>query len=51
MRSIGNRLAPAWADFPAEGGPHNDPFFNINTRDDLVIAESWLSGQGAQLRI
>lgn len=51
MRSIENWLAPAWADFPAGSGPHNDPFFNINTRDNLVIAERWLAGQRAQLRI
>ena len=44
MRSIEKWLTPAWADFPAEGGPDGDPFFNINTPADLATAERWLAG-------
>lgn len=43
MRSIEHWLTPAWADFPPEGGPEGDPFFNINTPADLAAAERWLS--------
>lgn len=52
MRSIENWLSPAWADFPPEGGPGGDPFFNINTRADLATAECWMSKNlpGIQLR-
>jgi molybdopterin-guanine dinucleotide biosynthesis protein A len=42
LRDIQDRLTPAWADFPAMGGPKGDPFFNINTRADLETAEIWL---------
>ena len=45
MSSIENWLTPARADFPPEGGPDGDPFFNINTRDDLATAERWLSAR------
>ena len=43
MRSIEHWLTPAWADFPPEGGPDGDPFFNINTPAELATAERWLS--------
>jgi molybdopterin-guanine dinucleotide biosynthesis protein A len=43
MRSIEACLSPASADFPPEGGPDGDPFFNINTAADLQNAEEWLS--------
>lgn len=42
MRDIEHWLEPTWADFAAEGGPAADPFFNINTPDDLETAERWL---------
>lgn len=45
MRSIENWLTPAWADFPPEGGPDGDPFFNINTGEDLYTAERWLAAR------
>lgn len=51
MRSIENRLTAHRIDFPAGGGPDGDPFFNINTPEDLATAESWMSGQHDQLRI
>lgn len=51
MHSVENWLTPVWADFPPEGGPEGDPFFNINTAADLAAAERWLSGQHGQLRI
>ena len=44
MREAEQWLTPAWADFPAQGGPEGDPFFNINTTADLATAERWLSG-------
>jgi molybdenum cofactor guanylyltransferase len=44
MRDIEHWLEPTWADFPKEGGPDGDPFFNINTPEDLAAAERWLSG-------
>jgi len=43
MRDVEHWLTPAWADFPAKGGPEGDPFFNINTPEDLTTAERWLS--------
>lgn len=43
MRDIERWLEPAWADFPKNGGPDGDPFFNINTPEDLEAAERWLS--------
>ncbi|HEY3777384.1 MAG TPA: molybdenum cofactor guanylyltransferase [Rhizomicrobium sp.] len=43
MRDIETWLAPDWADFAPEGGPEGDPFFNINTPDDLAKAECWLA--------
>jgi molybdenum cofactor guanylyltransferase len=46
MRAIESWLTPAWADFPGQGGPEGDPFFNINTPDDLATAEHWLTGCG-----
>lgn len=42
MRDIENWLEPTWADFPNNGSPDGDPFFNINTPSDLEIAERWL---------
>jgi molybdopterin-guanine dinucleotide biosynthesis protein A len=51
MRSIENWLTAGPVDFPAGGGPEGDPFFNINTLEDLAAAESWMSGQHDQLRI
>jgi molybdopterin-guanine dinucleotide biosynthesis protein A len=43
MRSIEHWLTTGWADFPLQGGPEGDPFFNINTPDELAAAERWLS--------
>ncbi len=43
LREVEHWLEPTWADFAAEGGPDGDPFFNINTRDDLAAAERWLT--------
>lgn len=43
MHEVEHRLRPGWAEFAPESGPDNDPFFNINTRDDLETAERWLS--------
>jgi molybdopterin-guanine dinucleotide biosynthesis protein A len=45
MRDIEHWLEPTWADFPKNGGPHGDPFFNINTPEDLATAEQWLVAQ------
>jgi molybdopterin-guanine dinucleotide biosynthesis protein A len=45
MRDIERWLEPAWADFPKGGGPDGDPFFNINTPDDLKAAKQWLVAQ------
>ncbi|HEY2444458.1 MAG TPA: molybdenum cofactor guanylyltransferase MobA [Rhizomicrobium sp.] len=42
MAEVEDWLAPAWAEFAAEGGPDGDPFFNINTSADLQTAERWL---------
>jgi molybdopterin-guanine dinucleotide biosynthesis protein A len=42
MREIEHWLEPAWADFPKNSGPGGDPFFNINTPDDLEAARHWL---------
>jgi molybdopterin-guanine dinucleotide biosynthesis protein A len=40
-------LAKADVDFHESGnGPGNDPFFNINSPEDLVIAEQWLASAG-----
>lgn len=43
MREIETSLTPAFADFPHGDGPGGDPFFNINTPEDLEAAERWLS--------
>jgi molybdopterin-guanine dinucleotide biosynthesis protein A len=43
MRKVEHWLTPAWAEFPAVGGPEGDPFFNVNTPFDLAAAERWLS--------
>jgi molybdopterin-guanine dinucleotide biosynthesis protein A len=43
LRDLEHWLDPTWADFAPEGGPDGDPFFNINTRDDLETAERWLA--------
>lgn len=48
MQSIEDWLTPAWAEFPSEGGPDGDPFFNINTPGDLATAERWLAGQSVR---
>jgi len=45
MRGIEHWLEPTWADFPKDGGPDGDPFFNINTPADLEAAERWLTEQ------
>jgi molybdopterin-guanine dinucleotide biosynthesis protein A len=42
LRDLEHWLEPTWADFAPEGGPDGDPFFNINTHDDLETAERWL---------
>ena len=47
MREIERWLEPTWADFPKNGGPEGDPFFNINTPEDLAAAEDWLSETSA----
>ena len=46
MREVEDWLVPAWEEFAAEGGPNGDPFFNINTPDDLEMAERWLADRG-----
>lgn len=43
MQSVENWLNPVWADFPPEGGPDGDPFFNINTPAGLETAGQWLA--------
>jgi molybdopterin-guanine dinucleotide biosynthesis protein A len=45
MRDIEHWLEPTWADFSKNGGPDGDPFFNINTPEDLETAEQWLVAQ------
>jgi molybdopterin-guanine dinucleotide biosynthesis protein A len=42
MAGVEDWLVPAWVGFSPEGGPEGDPFFNINTRDDLEKAERWI---------
>lgn len=42
LRDLEHWLEPTWADFAPEGGPDDDPFFNINTPEDLAAAERWL---------
>jgi molybdopterin-guanine dinucleotide biosynthesis protein A len=46
MRDIEHWLEPTWADFPKNGSPDGDPFFNINTPEDLETAERWMSKRG-----
>jgi molybdopterin-guanine dinucleotide biosynthesis protein A len=43
MRDIEHWLEATWADFAPEGAPGGDPFFNINTPEDLAVAEHWLA--------
>ena len=39
-----SRLDAVQVDFSAAGdGPGGDPFFNINSQDDMAAAEAWLS--------
>jgi molybdenum cofactor guanylyltransferase len=45
MREIEHWLEPTWADFAPDDSPDGDPFFNINTADDLEVAEHWLVAQ------
>ena len=45
MQSVENRLTPTWAEFAPQGGPTGDPFFNINTPADLLVARRWLNEQ------
>lgn len=46
LRDVEDCLAVAFAAIPAEGGPDGDPFFNINTKEELEAAERWLAGGG-----
>jgi molybdopterin-guanine dinucleotide biosynthesis protein A len=45
-----HHLACSRADFAAQGGPGGDPFFNINTQDDLDAAQQWLAARRAETR-
>ena len=47
LRDIEHWLEPTWADFRNNGGPGADPFFNINTVDDLHSAQRWLVAQSS----
>ena len=50
MREIESELAPAKADFPFGSGPGGDPFFNINTPEDLATAEAWIASRMPRLQ-
>jgi len=45
LRDFERWLEPTWADYPPEGGPAGDPFFNINAPADLETAERWLTAR------
>jgi molybdopterin-guanine dinucleotide biosynthesis protein A len=46
MREIERWLEPTWADFPKGDGPDDDPFFNVNTPENLAAAKRWLGPSG-----
>lgn len=44
-----SRLDAAQVDFSAsEGGPGGDPFFNINSQEDMAAAQAWLEGHRSE---
>lgn len=51
LRAVGGILTCALPDFSdCRDGPNGDAFFNINTRDDLALFESWWKAHGRELR-
>ena len=43
LQEIGDAINCVHVDFPLQGdGPGGDAFFNINRREDLALAQSWL---------
>jgi molybdopterin-guanine dinucleotide biosynthesis protein A len=45
LRDVPDHLTVSVADFPDGDGPDGDPFFNINTREELALAERWLAAK------
>lgn len=51
LRAVGKVLCCVLRDFSdCREGPNGDAFFNINTREDLVLFESWWNEHGRDLR-
>lgn len=51
LRGIAGIVETVEADFPENAdGPHGDAFFNINTVDDLALAESWMAQAQPRLK-
>lgn len=48
LKAAQDEVEAAEISFPAGPGPGGDMFFNINSRDDLVLAQTWLGEQEAR---
>jgi len=48
LKAAQDEVEAAEVSFPTGPGPGGDMFFNINSRDDLLPARTWLAEQGAR---